>query len=188
MVMLAPGTTYPSTTVAAVIDNTFAGPAAFLGLGSGSLDHVYDTEPLRHGRLEAEFGAELDVNPSVGLSGDAHNQTPNFRPSATVQPDQSPTTKNIFSTSMSISPQAVAMAIARDPKSLHAQTLFSGRSGADIVRLMRSLRDPAEQAALTVALLARSSAVRDPGVGLSEKTKKALNAYLGFRCKLYHSH
>jgi hypothetical protein len=70
MAVLAPGTTYPSPSSAAVVD-TFAQPtAACLGLESGSFDHIYDTEPLRHARLEEEFGAEFDVNDPFRLLDD----------------------------------------------------------------------------------------------------------------------
>jgi hypothetical protein len=110
--------------------------------------------------------------------------------SATVQPDQSPTPtptnpKPTSMSDMSPSPQAFAMAIASDPSGPQAKHLLEGRSGADVMQIMRSLKSPAAQAAFAAALLSTPSAASKPSAVFSEKTKKALNAYIGFRCKLH---
>lgn len=56
------------------------------------------------------------------------------------------------------------------------------RSGKEMLQLMQSMRDPCAQAALTTALLLAPPATSGK-VTTPEKAKKALNAFVGFRCK-----
>ncbi|KAH9868249.1 CDK-activating kinase assembly factor mat1 [Plenodomus biglobosus] len=74
--------------------------------------------------------------------------------------------------------EAFARAVVRDPTSAEVGRFLSTRSGAQMVALMRSIREPAAQAALTAALLAAPPAP----IKVPEKAKKALNAFVGFRC------
>jgi len=84
---------------------------------------------------------------------------------------------------MSSATEEFLRAIVRDPTSAEIAHFLSTRSGAQMVQLVRAIREPAAQAALTASLLNLPPAV----VGRSttpEKAKKALNAFVGFRCKL----
>ncbi|KAL1613061.1 hypothetical protein SLS60_001293 [Paraconiothyrium brasiliense] len=55
------------------------------------------------------------------------------------------------------------------------------RTGAEIVQIMQGMQDPKAQAALTAALLYAPSPVSGRAT-VPEKAKKALNAFVGFRC------
>jgi hypothetical protein len=74
------------------------------------------------------------------------------------------------------------MAVARDPTPAEVRDFITTRSGAEIVQLMRAMREPAAQVALTASLLLAPPTVAGPAAA-PEKTKKALNAFVGFRCK-----
>ncbi|KAH9866459.1 hypothetical protein IAQ61_008464 [Plenodomus lingam] len=80
--------------------------------------------------------------------------------------------------------EAFARAVVRDPTSAEVGRYLTTRTGAQMAHLMRSIREPAAQAALTAALLAAPRIV--PAVAgrstVPEKNKKALNAFVGFRC------
>nr|QBK47382.1 MAT1-1 [Neocamarosporium betae] len=78
---------------------------------------------------------------------------------------------------------ALAMAIPRDPTNAEIARFLSTRSGAQMLQLMRSLREPAAQAALTAAMLLMPPPPPVSGRSTtSDKNKKALNAFVGFRC------
>jgi sarcosine oxidase gamma subunit len=83
-----------------------------------------------------------------------------------------------------MSPTTFAMAIVRDPTNAEIARFLSTRSGAQMVQLVQSLREPAAQAALTAALLLLPPPAPSGGRSkLLDKNKKALNAFVGFRCK-----
>lgn len=83
---------------------------------------------------------------------------------------------------MSYAAQALAMAIPRDPTSAEIAFFLSTRNCEQMVQLVQAIREPAAQAALTTSLLLAPPLVasRNP---TPEKAKKALNAFVGFRCK-----
>jgi hypothetical protein len=54
-------------------DTQLPQPSTFVGLeqyGLSSLDQLLDTEPFRHNRLEAEFGAPVDTDLTFDLFDD----------------------------------------------------------------------------------------------------------------------
>ncbi|KAF2625950.1 MAT1-1-1 [Macroventuria anomochaeta] len=73
------------------------------------------------------------------------------------------------------------MAVPKDPTSAEIAHFLSTRSGDQMMQLVQSIREPAAQATLTASLL-----FVPPTVGTRttapEKTRKALNAFVGFRC------
>nr|ABC70321.1 MAT1-1-1 [Ascochyta lentis] len=77
--------------------------------------------------------------------------------------------------------QTYAMAVPRDPTSAEIALFLSTRSGDQMMQLVQSIRAPAAQATLTASLL-----FAPPTVGARsappEKSRKALNAFVGFRC------
>lgn len=78
------------------------------------------------------------------------------------------------------------MAFPRDPTSAEIAYFLSTRNGDQMMQLVESIREPSAQAALTTSLLlVPPMAVKK--TALPEKTRKALNAFVGFRCK-FHSH
>lgn len=82
---------------------------------------------------------------------------------------------------MSSTTEEFLRTIVRDPTSAEIARFLSTRSGAQMVQLVQAIQEPAAQAALTASLLTAPPAA----VGRSstpEKAKKALNAFVGFRC------
>ena len=76
----------------------------------------------------------------------------------------------------------LAMAIPRDPTPAEIARFLSTRSGNQMVQLVQSIREPAAQAALTASLLFAPPAIAGRSI-TPEKAKKALNAFVGFRCR-----
>lgn len=74
------------------------------------------------------------------------------------------------------------MAIARDPTLAEIGQFISTRSGSEMLQLMRSIREPEAQVALTTSLLLAPPVVASRRAVTPEKAKKALNAFVGFRC------
>nr|BAK14420.1 DNA binding protein with alpha box domain [Exserohilum monoceras] len=73
------------------------------------------------------------------------------------------------------------MPLVRDPTGAEIARFLATRTGAQMVQLMRCIKEPAAQAAFTAKLLLAPPAVsgRPP---TPEKARKALNAFVGFRC------
>ncbi|KAF2691513.1 MAT1-1-1 [Lentithecium fluviatile CBS 122367] len=69
----------------------------------------------------------------------------------------------------------------RNPTSPEIGDFLSTRTGREMVELLQSMRDPTAQAALTTALLFSPPVASNP-VATAKKAKKALNAFVGFRC------
>lgn len=82
--------------------------------------------------------------------------------------------------------QTYLIAVPRDPTSAEIAYFLSTRSGDQMMQLVQSIREPAAQATLTASLLALPPTVSTKSAP-SEKARKALNAFVGFRCK-FHSH
>lgn len=78
------------------------------------------------------------------------------------------------------------MAVPRDPTSAEVAHFLSTRSGEQMMQLVQSIREPAAQATLTASLLALPPTVSTKSAP-PEKARKALNAFVGFRCR-FHSH
>lgn len=74
------------------------------------------------------------------------------------------------------------MDLARDPTGAEIAKFIATRTGAQMVQLMRCIKEPAAQAAFTAKLLVASPAVSGQPA-TPEKARKALNAFVGFRCK-----
>lgn len=74
------------------------------------------------------------------------------------------------------------MAVSRDPTSAEIALFLSTRSGDQMMQLVQSIRAPAAQATLTASLLFVPPTVA-PKIAPPEKARKALNAFVGFRCK-----
>lgn len=85
---------------------------------------------------------------------------------------------------MVLTAQHLQMAVPRDPTSAEIAQFLSTRSGDQMMQLMSSIREPIAQAALTASMLHAPPAapVCSPP---TEKPRKALNAFVGFRCKLH---
>ena len=81
-----------------------------------------------------------------------------------------------------ISQNAQAMAIVRDPTGPEIAHFVATRSTMQMTKLVQAIQTPAAQAVFTAALLALPSAM-DGHSTTPEKVKKALNAFVGFRCK-----
>nr|prf MAT1 gene [Bipolaris maydis] len=73
------------------------------------------------------------------------------------------------------------MAHARDPTGAEIARFIATRTGAQMVQLMRCIKEPAAQAAFTAKLLVVPPAVSGRPA-TPEKARKALNAFVGFRC------
>nr|AIF76159.1 mating type protein MAT1-1-1 [Didymella maydis] len=73
------------------------------------------------------------------------------------------------------------MAIPRDPTFAEIAHFLSTRSGDQMMQLVQSIREPSAQATLTASLLALPPTVSTKSAP-PEKTRKALNAFVGFRC------
>jgi hypothetical protein len=83
---------------------------------------------------------------------------------------------------------ALQSKLIRDPTSPEISDFLSTRSGCEMVQLLQSMQDPTAQAALTTALLFSPPVVTSRLTAsdkISGKTKKALNAFVGFRCKFH---
>ena len=76
--------------------------------------------------------------------------------------------------------------IPRDPTSAEIVRFLSTRSGEQMMQLIQSISEPAAQAALTASLLTLPPTVSTK-IAPPEKAKKALNAFVGYRCK-FHLH
>ena len=74
------------------------------------------------------------------------------------------------------------MALARDPTGAEIARFIATRTGAQMVQLMRCIKEPAAQAAFTAKLLVAPPAMSGRPA-TPEKARKALNAFVGFRCK-----
>ena len=73
------------------------------------------------------------------------------------------------------------------PRSTEIFNYLTSRTGSQIVQLMQAMRDPSAQDALGTALLSmplNASSRR----GVSEKPKKPLNSFVGFRSMCYNPH
>nr|AAR00958.1 DNA binding protein with alpha box domain [Stemphylium sp. EGS48-089] len=73
------------------------------------------------------------------------------------------------------------MALVRDPTGAEIAKFLATRTGAQMVQLMRCIKEPAAQAAFTAKLLLAPPAVNGRSTA-PEKARKALNAFVGFRC------
>nr|AAR04454.1 DNA binding protein with alpha box domain [Stemphylium trifolii] len=73
------------------------------------------------------------------------------------------------------------MALVRDPTGAEIAKFLATRTGAQMVQLMRCIKEPAAQAAFTAKLLLAPPAVSGRSTA-PEKARKALNAFVGFRC------
>nr|AER26940.1 MAT1-1-1 mating-type protein [Didymella pinodes] len=71
--------------------------------------------------------------------------------------------------------------IPRDPTSAEIVRFLSTRSGEQMMQLIQSISEPAAQAALTASLLTLPPTVSTK-IAPPEKAKKALNAFVGYRC------
>ncbi|KAF1958727.1 hypothetical protein CC80DRAFT_18133 [Byssothecium circinans] len=74
-----------------------------------------------------------------------------------------------------------AGSMPRDPTNPEIGIFLASRTGHQMVQLMQAMRDPAAQATLTTALLIGPPLVAARAAPV-EKPKKALNAFVGFRC------
>jgi hypothetical protein len=80
--------------------------------------------------------------------------------------------------------QRYDMAFSQDPVGPQINDIIQARSGREVVQIIRGLRSPATQAAFTAALLlAPPIRIEPEPAAAPEKAKKALNAFVGFRCK-----
>nr|ANK36056.1 MAT1-1-1 [Didymella tanaceti]ANK36059.1 MAT1-1-1 [Didymella tanaceti]ANK36065.1 MAT1-1-1 [Didymella tanaceti] len=77
--------------------------------------------------------------------------------------------------------QTYPMAVPRDPTSAEIAHFLSTRSGDQMMQLVQSIREPTAQAALTASLILVPPTVVTKSAP-PEKTRKALNAFVGFRC------
>nr|AAR04443.1 DNA binding protein with alpha box domain [Pleospora sp. P56] len=73
------------------------------------------------------------------------------------------------------------MALVRDPTGAEIARFLATRTGAQMVQLMRCIKEPAAEAAFTAKLLLAPPAVSGRSTA-PEKARKALNAFVGFRC------
>ncbi|RAR00702.1 DNA binding protein with alpha box domain [Stemphylium lycopersici] len=97
----------------------------------------------------------------------------------TINASSQPSTKKPSSHPMS--PEAYTMALVRDPTGAEIAKFLATRTGAQMVQLMRCIKEPAAQAAFTAKLLLAPPAVSGRST-VPEKARKALNAFVGFRC------
>jgi len=77
--------------------------------------------------------------------------------------------------------------LMRNPAEAEIDRFLQTRSGKQMIQLFRLIPDPKAQAALTARLLLLGPPVNDARFTTPEKAKKALNAFVAFRCK-YISH
>nr|AER26921.1 MAT1-1-1 mating-type protein [Longididymella vitalbae] len=77
--------------------------------------------------------------------------------------------------------QTRPMALPRDPTPAEIAHYLSTRSGDQMMQIVQSIREPVAQATLTASLLFLPPTVGTKSAPL-EKTRKALNAFVGFRC------
>nr|AAR04462.1 DNA binding protein with alpha box domain [Stemphylium sp. EGS44-070] len=73
------------------------------------------------------------------------------------------------------------MALVRDPTGAEIAKFLATRTGAQMVQLMRCIKEPAAQATFTAKLLLAPQVVSGRSAA-PEKARKALNAFVGFRC------
>ena len=85
-----------------------------------------------------------------------------------------------MSSFISESPQAIV--VARDPTDAEIARFIATRNGLQMTNLVQAIQTPASQATFTAALLVLPSATSGRS-NTPEKAKKALNAFVGFRCK-----
>nr|AER26943.1 MAT1-1-1 mating-type protein [Longididymella clematidis] len=77
--------------------------------------------------------------------------------------------------------QTRPMALPRDPTPAEIAHFLSTRSGDQMMQIVQSIREPVAQATLTASLLFVPPTVATKSAP-PEKTRKALNAFVGFRC------
>ncbi|KAF2477308.1 uncharacterized protein BDR25DRAFT_339254 [Lindgomyces ingoldianus] len=77
--------------------------------------------------------------------------------------------------------QPSTMVVRRDPTPEEIAHFLATRTAAQMLQLVQAMRDPGAQAALTTTLLLAPPAV-SKHTTTPEKAKKALNAFVGFRC------
>ncbi|KAF2176176.1 hypothetical protein K469DRAFT_466439, partial [Zopfia rhizophila CBS 207.26] len=70
----------------------------------------------------------------------------------------------------------------RDPTPAEIAYFLATRTGPQMLQLVRAIKDPAAQATLTTALLLAPPIISGRKT-TPKKAKKALNAFVGFRCK-----
>jgi hypothetical protein len=78
--------------------------------------------------------------------------------------------------------QSLPVVIQRDPTQEEIATFISNQYGDNMMQLMQPVGESAAQDTLTNTHLFTSSAIT-PSVAAPVKTKKALNAFVGFRSK-----
>ncbi|KAI4945249.1 CDK-activating kinase assembly factor mat1 [Alternaria arbusti] len=72
--------------------------------------------------------------------------------------------------------------LMRNPAEAEIDRFLQTRSGKQMIQLFRLIPDPKAQAALTARLLLLGPPVNDARFTTPEKAKKALNAFVAFRC------
>lgn len=75
------------------------------------------------------------------------------------------------------------MAVPRDPTSPEIARFLATRTTNQMLRIMSEVREPMAQMHLTTAMLHIPPVVAAESAP-PEKAKKALNAFVGYRCKL----
>jgi hypothetical protein len=81
-----------------------------------------------------------------------------------------------------ISQSAQAMVVTRDPTDAEIARFICTRNTMQMSKLVQGIQAPASQATFTAALLVLPSTTSGHS-STPEKAKKALNAFVGFRCK-----
>lgn len=83
-----------------------------------------------------------------------------------------------------------SLVVPRDPTPAEIAVFLSSRSGTQMVELVQSISEPSAQGALASALAysppaSSNEVVTDGPVSVEStgKAKKALNAFVGYRCK-----
>lgn len=75
--------------------------------------------------------------------------------------------------------------VIRDPTPEDVARFLATRTGQQMLEIVRSLREPAAQAAFTEEILRNPLPTPNPKrISMPQKAKKALNAFVGFRCKI----
>ncbi|KAH6620149.1 MAT1-1-1 mating-type protein [Boeremia exigua] len=75
--------------------------------------------------------------------------------------------------------------VSRDPTAAEIERFLASRSGSQMTQLMRSIQAPAAQVSLAKSMLLIPSTAHTKSAP-PEKAKKALNAFVGFRCYYIH--
>lgn len=119
------------------------------------------------------FSTRLSLNLAFDHSPFPRLRLKQHSPTRHTRPDLHPMPSKI---------QTYPMAVPRDPTSAEIAHFLSTRSGEQMMQLVQSIREPAAQATLTASLLFVPT-VGGTKSAPQEKTRKALNAFVGFRCK-----